>query len=134
MSEQNVKTVQSIYAAFGRGDVPGILGQVAEGTEWGFNGARSEVPWHAPVKGKAALPQFFTSMAQNMDFHAFEPREFIHSGDHVIAHIHVEYTVKKTGKKVNMEQLHWWTLDRQGKVARLQHFEDTAQVLAACRG
>ena len=39
--------------------------------------------------------------------------------------------VKKTGKSVNMEQLHWWTFNSQMMVSRMRHYEDTAQVLNA---
>jgi ketosteroid isomerase-like protein len=70
----------------------------------------------------------------NLELKTFEPREFIHSGNDVIAHIHLEYKVKKTDKDVSMDQLHWWTLNLEGKVARLVTFEDTGQVIAAFSG
>ena len=53
-------------------------------------------------------------------------------GDDVVAHIRFAFTVKRTGKRVDQEQLHWWTV-QDGKVARLRHFEDTAQVIDAWR-
>ena len=133
MSQANVETVQKIYAAFGRGDVAGVLANVTDDTEWGFNGGQPQVvPWHGPFRGKAELPKFFGALMENVDISAFEPREFMASGDHVIVHLHVAYTVRKTKRKVDEEQLHWWTL-RGGKVSRLNHFEDTAQVTAACK-
>ena len=67
----------------------------------------------------------------NADIKAFEPKAFMDSGDSVIVHLHLEYTVKKTGKSVKEDQLQWWTLDRQGKINGLMHFEDTAQVVKA---
>jgi len=130
MSEQNVKAVQSIYGAFGRGDVPGILEHCADETEWAFNGARSEVPWHDTFKGKTAVPRFIQALVSNVDLHDFRPKTFIHSGDDVVCNVSIEYTVKKTGKRVREDQLHWWSFTN-GKVARLLHFEDTAQVAAA---
>ena len=42
----------------------------------------------------------------------------------------MQYVVKHTKKRVDQEQLHWWTV-RDGKIDRLRHFEDTAQVIAA---
>jgi ketosteroid isomerase-like protein len=133
MSIEKVATIQSIYAAFGSGDVPGILSLVAPDTRWDFNGGRAEVPWHAVVEGKDRLPAFFGAMAENMEFHKFEPREFIHAGPHVVVEVQLEYTVRKTGKRVKEDQLQWWTLDDQNRVVRLRHFEDTAQVLEAVR-
>jgi len=128
----NVKTVQDIYAAFGRGDLPAILERVTDDSHWSYNGARAEVPWHGPYRNKKELPRFFESMAQHMQYEGFEPRKFIAQGDDVIVHIAIRYTVKTTGRRVDEEQLHWWTL-RGGKVARMIHFEDTAQVLGAAK-
>jgi ketosteroid isomerase-like protein len=134
MTDRNVQTVQSIYAAFGRGDVPAILGLVADDTHWSFNAINRSVPWYEPVTSRATLPKFFQSLADNLDMHVFEPRRFFGSGDDVLSHVHIEYTVKQTGRRVVTEQIHWWTFNGEGRVARQLHFEDTAQVVAACGG
>jgi ketosteroid isomerase-like protein len=130
--DENTYTIREIYAAFGTGDVPAILERVTDDTEWGFNVKDGSVPWHQTVRGKDSLPQFFANL-QDMEISAFEPREFIASGDHVIVDLHIAYKVKSTGKMVDERQLQWWTLDAQHRVSRLLHFEDTAQVLAASR-
>jgi hypothetical protein len=131
MSPQRVATVQAIYQAFGRGDIAAIQGRVRPDTQWDFNGGRAEVPWHKPVKSRAEVAAFLGSFGSSNEVHRFEPREFIASGQHVIVEIHLEYTVRATGRRVLQDQLHWWSFDDQGQVARLRHFEDTAQVLAA---
>ena len=128
----NIETIRSIYEAFGRGDVERILASVTDDTEWAFNGARPEVPWHKTFRGKKELPGFFQAMATDLRMQKFEPRKFIAAGDDVVVHLALEYEVTRTGKRVAEEQLQWWTL-RDGRVARLVHFEDTAQVAAACR-
>ena len=132
MSETNVKLIQSIYEAFGRGDAPFIASKVRGDARWDFNVTHSDVPWHVPVTGPGEVPSFLGAFVQNVDLEAFEPRQFVAMGDEVIAHIRIAYAVKKTGKRVDEEQLHWWTV-RDGKIARLRHFEDTAQVVAAWR-
>jgi ketosteroid isomerase-like protein len=66
-----------------------------------------------------------------VEYASFEPRAFIHSGQDVVAHVHQVYTVKRTGKKVDEDLLLWWTFGPDGKIARLVHFEDTAQVMSA---
>ncbi len=131
MSEQNVKTIERIYGAFGRGDVAGILEHVADETRWDFNGGVPGVPWHAPFAGKAAIPKFIAAFVENVALEAFEPRTFLDAGAHVVVHLRLAYVVKRTGVRVDEEQLQWWTLDERGKVTRLRHFEDTAQVAAA---
>ncbi len=131
MSETNVKLIQDVYEAFGRGDVPFIASKVHADARWDFNVTKSNVPWHVPITGPAEVPKFLGAFVGNVDLEAFEPRKLMASGDEVIAHIRLAYTVKQTGKRVDEEQLHWWTV-RDGKIARLRHFEDTAQVVAAC--
>ena len=44
----NIPTVQDIYAAFGRGDVPAILAQLAEDVDWEYGMADAGVPWLQP--------------------------------------------------------------------------------------
>ncbi len=129
--ERNVRTIQTIFTAFGTGDVATILANVSDDTAWGFNGGRREVAWHGPWRGKAGLPGFFEAMGRHIAVAAFEPRAFHAVGDHVFVPLRIAYSVKDTGKQVDEEQLQWWTCDDSGKVVGLQHYEDTAQVLAA---
>ena len=61
----NTKVVQEAYAAFGRGDVQGILDRLDEGIVWrGVYGAGSHVPMSGERKGKAAVTEFFKQVSQ----------------------------------------------------------------------
>ena len=133
MTIENVQTIQRIYDAFGRGALDELLDRVASETRWDFNGGAPEVPWHTPVRTKAELPRFFGALAEHVDFEAFEPKEMMPSGPHVLVDVRMRYRVKSTGKRVEQQQIHWWTLDDEHKVASLRHFEDTAQVRDAVR-
>lgn len=126
----NQELIGSIYGAFGRGDVGFIADRVTPESRWDFAVTESNVPWHVPVTGPAELPRFFGALMDNVELTAFEPVHFVAVGADVICHVRIAYTVKRTGRRVEEEQLHWWTIDH-GKVARLRHFEDTAQVIAA---
>jgi hypothetical protein len=83
---------------------------------WDFNVTRSDVPWHIPVMGPTEIPTFLAALGENVAMEAFEPKQFIVMGDDVVAHIRFAFTVKRTGKRVDQEQLHWWTV-QGGKVA-----------------
>jgi uncharacterized protein len=128
----NAQIVQSIYDALGRGDLAAVLGRVDETSLWDFNVARSEVPWHAPVRGPAAIGKFLGEFMENITLEAFEPRLF-DAGEEVFALVRLAYTIKRTGRRVDQEQLQRWSL-ANGRVTRLRHFEDTAQVIDAWRG
>ncbi len=126
----NVVLIQSIYAAFGRGDVAYIAGKVAPEARWDFNVANSDVPWHTPATGPDGVKRFIGDFVNNVELEAFEPRHFVAAGDDVIAHIRLAMTVRRNGRHIDEEQLHWWKV-RDGRVESLHHFEDTAQVVAA---
>ena len=115
----NTKVVQEAYAAFGRGDVQGILDRLDDGIVWkGVYGAGSHVPMSGERKGKAAVTEFFKQVAANVNFSRFEPREFVAAGDKVIALGH--YAAKTSaGKDFDSDFVMVFTL-RNGKVSAFQ--------------
>lgn len=130
--DQDVSTIQAVYAAFGAGDIPGVLAHLTPDVSFTFAGASAEVPWHGPWNGAAEIPAFFTALGGAVTFDAFEPLHFAAGAGAVAARVHLRYRVHATGKTIDEDHVHWWTL-RDGKVSGLVHFSDTAQVIAACR-
>jgi ketosteroid isomerase-like protein len=76
------------------------------------------------------VERFLLAFVENVAIEVFEPRRFMEADGEVLVHLHLAYTVKRTGKRVDEEQIQWWTVEG-GQVTRLRHFEDTAQVIAA---
>ncbi|HTM45893.1 MAG TPA: hypothetical protein VL137_13125, partial [Polyangiaceae bacterium] len=68
MTQPNVQLIQSVYAAFGRGDVAFITAQLAADSRWDFNVRHSDVPWHVPVAGAGEISRFFGALAENVTF------------------------------------------------------------------
>jgi uncharacterized protein len=131
MSEEaNVQAAQAGYAAFGRGDMPAILEMLADDIEWVDPGPAGVLPTAGTHRGKDAVMAWFGTLGGNVDFEVFEPREFIAQGDKVVALIHAEATIRNTGKKMVQDEAHVWTF-RDGKVARIQLYLDTAAMVAA---
>ena len=50
---QHAKTVEAIYAAFGRGDIPGILAALREDVEWEDDAVDQGIPWLASHQCRA---------------------------------------------------------------------------------
>ena len=44
MSQANVSLIQSLYAAFGRGEIATIIAALTPDMEWRLNGSRSDHP------------------------------------------------------------------------------------------
>lgn len=128
----NLETVQAIYQAFGRGDVPTIVEFVHPDVEWEHDIVTEGIPWVTPRRGKAGVLEFFGSLA-DVDIQRFEPVSFLTNDHQVFATIRLEATVRSTGRKVTDLEGHLFTFDAQGRVVRLRHFIDTHQHLTAAR-
>ena len=121
----NLATVQGIYAAFGRGDIPAILAALADDVEWEYGVNSTDVPWLQPRRGRDAVLGFFQSLA-TVEIHQFVPSACFESGGTVVALCQFEATVKATGKRIaEVDEVHVWHFDAAGKVARFRHRIDT---------
>jgi hypothetical protein len=128
----NKAFVQSLYAAFGRGDIPFILAHCDESIFWSSNDASGVVPWGGTREGRKAVPAFFDALAANLDFEIFDPRRYAADGDLVFVHGRTVATVKATGRRFDMQWVHLFTVDG-GRVMRFEEFYDTADVTPALR-
>jgi ketosteroid isomerase-like protein len=131
--QQHARTVEAIYAAFGRGDIPGILGALREDVEWEHDAVDHGIPWLAPRQGRAQVMAFFEAL-RALDIRRFEPKRILADDSMVAAVIHAQIAVRATGRIINDVELHLWTFDAQGKVARFRHVADTHQHWLALRG
>lgn len=123
-------TVQQIYAAFGRGDVPAILEHLAEDVEWETADNSAGLPWLEPRRGRTEVPAFFATLGA-LEFHKFEPSTLLESGDTVVALIDLDVEVKATGRRVVEEEVHIWRFGDDGRVRRFDHKVDTYRHWAA---
>jgi ketosteroid isomerase-like protein len=135
----NIATVQSIYEAFGRGDIPAILDRLADDVVWeawdGDNTAQDAgVPWALARSGREGVAGFFQDVAAGLEFHGFEPRNLLEGGNQVAATISIDVTAKATGERFQDEEIHLWTFDGNGKLTGLRHYLDTAKHIKAAKG
>lgn len=124
---QNVGIVQAAYAAFGAGDIKTLLTYMADDIVWnGVYGAGSHVPTAGERRGKLAVAEFFKQVADNVSFSRFEPKEFIATGDKVVALGH--YTATTPMKKPFDSDFAMVFTLRDGKVTQFQEFCNSAAV------
>ena len=131
MSEaENLKVVQDGYAAFARGDVQTILNALADDVVWhSVYGAGSHVPEAGERHGKAAVAEFFKILSETFKFKQFDVRDFVASGNKVVALGHFAGT-SDAGGAVDSDFASVFTM-REGKIARFQDFNDSSQMNAA---
>jgi len=133
----HLAAVSAIYEAFGRGDVDAIMERLADDVrweDWSDNTAQAEgVPWLQPRSGKAGVLEFF-QIVSGFTIREFRVLSLMAGGNQVAAEIVIEAEVHGPGGHFRDEEMHLWTFDSSGKVARLRHYVDTAKAIAAARG
>ena len=130
----NIPTVQAIYAAFGRGDIPTILEHLAENIEWEYGTLDSEVPWLQPRRGRAEVPKFFESLGA-VDVQRFQPKTFLESGNVVVVLSELAMVLKANGRSiVEEDEVNIWHFNDQGRVIRFCHRLDTHKHWLALQG
>ena len=83
MSATNVTLVQSLYAAFQRGDIGAIVGAAVPDTVWHVHGRPKDHPALGVHKGPQGVQRFFEIVAETQDVVMFTPREFYAADDKV---------------------------------------------------
>ncbi|MET0542809.1 MAG: nuclear transport factor 2 family protein [Variovorax sp.] len=130
-----LETVQGLYQAFGRGDVPAILAQLSPDVRWESWAAHSAQqaghPLYAARVGPQQASEFFAVLGQNMEIHEFKVLDVFGSGRQVAGECLIDYTWRPTGKRLQDEELHLWTFGDDGKVVRFRHYVDTAKHMRA---
>jgi uncharacterized protein len=131
----NATTVAELYAAFGRGDIAAILDRFADDArleDWADNTAqRSGVGHLQSRRGPAGMAEFLASIA-DWTVGEFSVLDVIGDGRQVVVEARVAWTLPN-GRELTDEELHLWTFDDAGRVARLRHYVDTAKHIAATR-
>jgi ketosteroid isomerase-like protein len=64
----------------------------------------------------------------------FDVKSMIASGEHVAAHLRIESVVRKNGRSIKNDAVHYWKVNDRGQIAMYRHYNDTAAELAAWRG
>jgi hypothetical protein len=133
MGTANIKLVQDIYAAFGSGNVPGLLAGLSADIDWQTFGPAKDYPVFGPRKGPAGVTDFLVAVGANEDFSEFSPREFYAAADKVFVLGFCAGKMKKTGKPFACEFTHVFTV-AGGKVSKFREYTDTAQFVDGYRG
>jgi uncharacterized protein len=127
----NAATVGQIYEAFGRGDVPFILGCLADDVVWedyeDWSPHAAGTPHLARRQGPAEVAGFFQIIG-GWEFKDFQVRGIMDGGDMVAAACSVRVVAE--GKDVADEEIHLWQFREDGKVHSFRHYVDTAKHMA----
>lgn len=133
-AERNSATVQALYEAFGRGDIPAVLATLDDAIAWDVfdpptAAQDAGVPYLQPRRGTAEVGGFFEALAA-MEFGEFTLLDVTAGGDKVFAEIRIQVTSRATGRSLVDHEIHAWEFGPDGRIVRLRHFADTAKHVA----
>jgi len=122
----NTQIIKALYEAFGRGDVPAVLGGFDEKIHWleaeGFLYAEGN-PYIGP---QAVAEGIFMRIVSDVENFAVTPGSYIAGADAVVAEGRYTGRMKATGTPIDAPFAHVWRL-RDGKVVSFHQYTDTRQ-------
>ena len=124
----NLNSVQGVYDAFAKGDIPAVLGFLSSDIDWteaeGF-------PYGGTYIGPdAVLEGVFMRLGTEWEGFAAVPDEFIDGGDAIVVLGKYSGKYKATGKSFQANFAHIWKV-REGKAVRFVQYVDTLIVQRA---
>ena len=132
MNEQaNTALIQSMYAAFGRGDIRFIADHLASDIEWTLEGPET-IPYAGRRHGVDQVLGFFHAMTTTLTGPKLTITDILAQGDKVAAFGRFAATVTVTGKRFDSQVAHLFQI-RDGKVSNLVDVVDTAAEAEAYR-
>ena len=128
--KSGTRTTKTIYEAFARGDVPAVLAQFDPAVEWRLAEGHPYSPdGQAWVGHEAVVENFFARAGADWDRFAVAPTRVHEAGDSVVVEVRYSGTFRPTGRDLDAQGCHVWTL-REGKVTAFQQYVDTSQLQA----
>eukprot|EP01099_Mayorella_cantabrigiensis_P001366 TRINITY_DN1595_c0_g1_i1.p1 TRINITY_DN1595_c0_g1~~TRINITY_DN1595_c0_g1_i1.p1 ORF type:complete len:127 (-),score=30.40 TRINITY_DN1595_c0_g1_i1:42-422(-) len=123
----NLELTKTIYAAFGAGNLPGILEHCDPNIKWTVPAG---LPWSGPFQGKEGVAAFFSGLLSQAVIHSFVPRHFSVSedGSVVSALIDSDTENKVNGKRAHEVVSHYLTF-KDGLVVSFEEVYDPRGVL-----
>ena len=124
----NIKWVTGLYEAFGRGDIPAVLGAFDPNISWSEAENNPYQPdgsaWIGP---DAVVQNLFMRLADDWESFTVTPKQFHDAGSTVVVEGRYSGTAKATGKSIDAQFCHVWGVSGE-KITSFQQYVDTAQL------
>ncbi|WP_412063354.1 nuclear transport factor 2 family protein [Rubrivirga sp. IMCC45206] len=122
----NRDLIESLYAAFGRGDVPGVFATMQPDVVWNEAPGTPYADGNPYVGPQAIGEGVFGRIMADYDGFQATPAQLVVDGDTVVSLGAYTGTRKGTGVALDAPFAHHWTI-RDGKISAFQQYTDTAQ-------
>ena len=108
-----------------------VLARLAtDDVTWTTPGPPDIIPYAGIRTGRDQVAEYFTAFGSSTETTAFDPQHFFADGDMVVVLGHYTLKVVKTGKVIDNDWVHSFTITG-GRISAFEGFEDSAAVVAA---
>jgi len=129
--QENIATIDELYQAFAKGDIPGALANMDPSIEWNEAESFPYADGNPYVGPQAIVEGVFARIGAEWEYWNLVDIELHEmSDDKVLATLRYQAKYKKNGAVIDAQTAHFWTL-KDGKIIRFQQFTDTDQVVRA---
>lgn len=131
--ERNIQIVKDMHEAFTKGDLPAVLGYLADDIDWQAPATRTiskEITWSKPRRGRKEVEDFFKDLRGKVKPEKLDLLAFTAQDDRVIVEGTSYGTAISTGCSYHNDWVMMFTL-RDGKVIKFRQYYDSADVAAA---
>lgn len=123
----NLDFVKGVYAAFGAGDIPKVLGWMHPQIQWTETaGYKYGGVYQSP---QAVLENVFAKMPTDFESFSIEIERLVDAGNVLVMHGHYVAKGKATGKSVRAAVAHVLEIS-DGKIVRFDQYVDSATINA----
>jgi hypothetical protein len=128
---QNVTSVDNVYKAFAKGDIPMVLGLLDEKVVWNEAEGNALADGNPYIGPEAVLNGVFVRLGEEHEYFNLKDIE-LHNmyNDKVLATLRYDAKRKSNGALYDAQVAHLWTL-KNGKVIAFQQYVDTKQLADA---
>lgn len=130
-AKSNLQLAQEGFANFAKGNIKDIINQCSDDVVWATYKNPDAEP-SGKFYGKEGVQEYFSKLAENVQFLSFEPKEYIVQGDTVVVLGHQKAVVKQTGKTFEHDWCMVFKL-RDGKTQNCFMFLDSRDIAQASR-
>lgn len=112
--------IKQTYEAFGRGDIPAVLDNVAEDVQWSAPGT---VPQGGQFQGRSGVMRFFQGMGGAWETLGLDVEAVSEAGEDIVVGIVRADGTLRGGGPSGYGAVHVFTV-REGKIARFREYTD----------
>jgi ketosteroid isomerase-like protein len=124
----NVEIISGLYESFAAGDVPAVLGTMDPEIRWHEAEGNPYMPsGEALIGPEAVLNNLFMKLGEDWDGFSVHPHTYHAAGDVVVVEARYSGTHNTTGKDLDAQVCHVWTV-KDGRIAKFQQYVDTARL------